>query len=112
MLEDESFRRPVHFDLSKYIDVANEMNEKSYEETVVLRFRPEVAAVVNEQKWRNGQKFLNPEDGSAIFVAEVTDWHEIEHWVRSWGAQVEVLAPSEFRRAIADEVRQVVSLYG
>jgi proteasome accessory factor B len=112
VLADDPFRRPQHFDLSMYIDAANEMHEKTYEETVVLRFRPEVATSVNEHKWRNGQKFLNPEDGSAIFVAEVTDWHEMEQWVRSWGAQVEVLAPAEFRRTIADEFRQAVSLYG
>lgn len=112
VVPDEPFRRPTHFDLGMYIDAANEMNERNYEGTVVLRFKPEVAASVNEQKWRNGQKFLNPADGSAIFVAEVMDWHEMEQWVRSWGAQVEVLAPADFRRTIADEFRQAAGLYG
>ena len=112
VIAEEPFRRPTHFDLGMYIDAANEMNERSYEGTVVLRFKPEVAVSVNEQKWRNGQKFLNQEDGSAIFVAEVMDWHEMEQWVRSWGARVEVLAPADFRRTIADEFRQAVGLYG
>lgn len=36
---------------------------------------------------------------------------EMQPWIRSWGAQVEVLAPDWLRERIAAELRQAAELY-
>lgn len=37
---------------------------------------------------------------------------EITPWIRSWGADAEVLEPAELRRRIAGECRRQAELYG
>jgi len=110
VLEDEPFRRSLSVDLRQYVNAAHEISEKPYPDTVVLRFLPEAAAAIKERY--HGQKFENAEDGSCIFITKVKDWQEMEKWVGSWGAQVEVIAPAEFRKRVAANIRQAAQLYG
>lgn len=112
VLKDEPFRRSPNLDIRQYVSAAYDQNDKNLRETVVLRFQPSAAAVVKHRQWYPYQKIESYEDGSCIFIAEVMDWQEMEKWVRSWGAQVEVIAPAEFRKTIAAEFRQAARLYG
>ena len=111
VLEDEPFRRPGSMDFTHYITAGQDI-PVSYAHTVVLRFLPEAAAKVVDGLRNPGQRVELYPDGSCIFIAEVMDWHEMENWVRSWGAQVEVIAPADFREAIASEFKQGAKLYG
>jgi proteasome accessory factor B len=112
VLEDEPFHRAQSIDLRKYLTAAYDFSGRKHPQTVVLRFKPEAVSAVMERQWYPGQQVDVHEDGSCIYIAEVMDWHEMEKWVRSWGAQVEVIAPASFRKTIAAEYRQAARLYG
>jgi len=42
-------------------------------------------------------------------VADTTD---LKPWIRTWGANVEVLEPQSLRDEMVEEVRKTASLYG
>jgi proteasome accessory factor B len=112
VLEDEPFRRSLSFDLAYYLNAANELTERDHHDTVVLKFLPKAASIVKDKPLSPTAHLESYDDGSMIYIAEVKDWPEMEKWVQSWGAQVEVIAPVSFRKAIASEHRQAVKLYG
>lgn len=112
VLEDEPFRRSLTFDLGQYRNAANDLTERDHYNIVVLKFQPLAAGIVKDKPFIPTAQLEYYEDGSAIYIAEVKDWAELEKWVQSWGAQVEVIAPASFRKAIASEHRQAVKLYG
>jgi len=112
VLEDQPFRRLPDVDFQQYVATARDITTHSApSETVVLRFTPEVAPIISQSRWFPGQKIDLLEDGSCLYVAEVMDWKEMEKWVRSWAEQVEVIAPTEFRIAIAVASRRTAKLY-
>ena len=53
------------------------------------------------------------EESDSAFVFEITvnGYYEIKPWIRSFGSSVEVLAPPELRREIAEEWRQIGETY-
>ncbi|TVR19291.1 MAG: WYL domain-containing protein, partial [Anaerolineaceae bacterium] len=79
---------------------------------VVLRFTPDKAMRVMESIYVEVEEKTPQPDGSLIWRAQVANLREIEHWVLSWGAGVEVLQPARLRERIAAELRSAAGLYG
>lgn len=82
--------------------------------TVKLRFRGETAVRrVQESIWHPNQAepALLP-NGDLIWSTQVAEWREMVPWVRSWGANVEVLEPSEMRDKMTGEARRLAEVYG
>ncbi len=80
---------------------------------VVLRFRHNVAKRVLETMWQVGEKTtIDEKDGSVIWRAKVDEWREMLPWVRSWGADVEVLEPLELRETLMGEAKAMAEQYG
>lgn len=79
---------------------------------VRLRFSPAVARRVGESVWHHSQKIKETPDGGCILSVWIANTMEIKPWIRSWGADVEVLAPPVLRREIAAEVREMARVYG
>jgi len=75
-------------------------------EYIVLRFQPEAIPALKKRQWYPNQRLDEQEDGSGIYVAELTDWEDMLTWVRSWGKDVEVLAPARFRRKLRVPIRR------
>lgn len=81
--------------------------------TVRLRFASGVASRrVQESIWHPSQTITLLEDGGCEFCVQVTDWREMLPWVRSWGADVEVLEPPELREVLRYEARALAKKYG
>ena len=82
--------------------------------TVKLRFRGETAVRrVLEDIWHPNQEEPQLlENGDCIWSAQVAEWREMLPWIRSWGADVEVLEPVELRREIEREVIRLTITYG
>lgn len=81
-------------------------------ESVVLRFRPEVARRVAETRWHTSQTLESMSDGSLIWRGQVAGRHEIRPWILSWGSDVEVLEPAALRAEVADHFRAGAARYG
>lgn len=86
------------------------------EETVkvVLRFHPDVARRVKETHWRTASAPQpDPEQPNYLRLTfEVADTTDLKPWIRTWGANVEVLEPQSLRDEMVEEVRKTASLYG
>lgn len=78
---------------------------------VVLRFDTSVANRVQESRWHRSQQVEPRPDGSLIWRAWVAAPQEMLHWIRGWGANVEVIAPDWIRERMVEEARQLVRIY-
>lgn len=81
-------------------------------QTVRLRFAPRVAARVRETVWHPSQSIRELAGGGCEWEAQITEWREMEPWVRGWGADVEVLTPRALRESVIAAVRVAAEQYG
>jgi len=80
---------------------------------VVLRFAPEVARRVRESNWRGANVQIDSdEDGYVVYSFEINDTTDLIPWIRTWGANVEVLAPDDLRDQMIGEARRLAQVYG
>lgn len=108
---DESYEIPADFDANVYlVDSWGIMRGKDLTE-VVLQFNREVAALVRERTWHPSQMVDELADGSLLFTVRVSDPREMRPWIRSWGAEVEVLEPVELRAEMAEQARRMTERY-
>ena len=82
---------------------------------VKLRFSPRVTRRVRESRWHPLQD--DPIDdpdmpGGCIWTARIADLTDFVPWVRSWGADVEVVGPKELRERMMGEARRLAETYG
>lgn len=76
-----------------------------------LRFPPHVANRIMEQVFHpNEEKVLQP-DGSVLWRAKLAGELEILSWVRSWGPDVQVLAPEKFKERVIADLRHALNIY-
>jgi len=78
---------------------------------IVLRFSPSVAARVGEATWHPTQRVVQDDDGSLTWRATVAGTIEIRLWILSWGDDVEVIAPPELRKDVAQTHRRAGERY-
>ncbi len=79
---------------------------------VILRFRPAVAARVQEATWHPSQRVETEPDGSLLWRATVSGTIEIRLWILSWGDEVEVLEPATLRQDVAATLDRALARYG
>ncbi len=81
---------------------------------VVLRFRSNTAkARVLETRWHPSQKTrLDPDNVDALlWEVQVADTLDLIPWIRSWGADCEVLEPENLRKSLMHEAQELAKLY-
>lgn len=109
----DRYEIPESFDPDEYL--ASSWGIWSLDNTppveVRLRFDPVVADRVRETVWHRSQTLEDLPDGGIEMTVRVAGIVEIRPWILSWGDQVEVLAPSELRDAVAAAVRGAAGRY-
>jgi CRISPR-associated endonuclease/helicase Cas3 len=80
---------------------------------VVLRFSPRVKKRVLETQWHPSQQTReDPEKpGCLVWEVQVADTLDLLPWIRSWGADVEVLEPKPLRSALTREAQALAEMY-
>lgn len=82
-------------------------------ETVKLRFRHGNATRrLQETKWHPTEEIEKCDNGDLIWTGKIADWHEMIPWVRSWGADCEVIEPADLRMELMRETKRLVQVYG
>jgi len=110
-LLDETYTIPSDFDPEAHLAMSwGIMSGKEVAE-VVLRFTPAAMPLVRERRWHPSQSLEPAPDGGGVLRVRVSEPLEMQPWIRSWGAQVEVLSPDWLRERIALELRQAAQLY-
>lgn len=112
-LLENSYEIPVSFDRRPYLEsVWGVMGGDEAERTkVVLAFSTDLTSLIKERLWHASQQIETLEDKRCTLSLDVSDWRELLPWIRSWGAQIEVLKPEALRRELADEARALASVY-
>src|SRR5690606_38120609 len=81
---------------------------------VILRFSPHVRQRVLETQWHPSQQVEDdPEQpGYLRLTMHVADTMDMLPWIRSWGHDVEVLAPTDLRETLMGQARRMALQYG
>lgn len=80
-------------------------------QTVTLRFNPFRAGWIREQIWHPEQRFTTHPDGSLDLSFPAADLREVKLRVLQFGAEVEVIEPTELRQIVRDEALRMIGLY-
>lgn len=111
-LTTQPFQRPPDLDVDAILRHAwgiwygEELTE------VRLRFRnPVVARRVGETLWHPSQQIEELPGGGVEWSVRVAGTTELIPWIRGWGPDCEVLAPSTLRARIAREMHAAAALY-
>ncbi len=111
-LLDEPFELPEGFDGTELLQDAWGVMYGGDLTEVRLRFAASATRRIKESVWHASQKIEDCDDGGCVMTLCISHTLEIENWIRSWGHQVEVLAPAELRTRVADEARRTAGVYG
>jgi predicted DNA-binding transcriptional regulator YafY len=76
-----------------------------------IRFDSEVAHLVKDRIWRQGQVITEEPDGSVLLAFEAGGSMEILAWIMSYGRHAELLEPAELRRELRKEIKTLRELY-
>ena len=79
---------------------------------VALKFHRNVAQRLKETRWHRSEEETELENGSIVWKAKVAEPLEMIPWIRSWGADCEVLDPKELRETMMGETRAMAESYG
>jgi predicted DNA-binding transcriptional regulator YafY len=80
-------------------------------ETALLRFTPECARWVADEKWHPGQDGRFLPDGSYELRIPYGDPRELVMDIARYGPRVEVIEPVTLRRTVAEYLRQAREIY-
>lgn len=78
---------------------------------VVLHFTGAAKPFVTERLWHPTQQVEVYPEGSCVLRVQVSEPLEMQPWIRSWGAQVEVISPEWLRERVAEDLRQAAEQY-
>ncbi len=107
-----NFREATDFDVHHFLEHAWGIWSNDEEPvTVRLRFRKWAIPRLIETVWPNATLTDPAADGSRVWEMPVAEWREMVPWVRSWGADVEVLGPVELREVIVADVNRLANRY-
>jgi hypothetical protein len=98
----ETYAIPSDFDINRYLSGAWGIYHSGEPTEVRLRFFPPAAARVRESTWHPSQNLSDGPKGSVNMTVTVTGTVEITPWILGWGDAVEVIAPPELRKKIAE----------
>jgi predicted DNA-binding transcriptional regulator YafY len=107
-LTDEIYTIPADFDANKYFSGAWGIVVEGEEQTVKLKFSPEIARLMEETIWHPSQVLEKQADGSVIMTLKVFYTYELVTWILGWGEKVEVLEPADLRKEVLQTAKAMV----
>jgi len=87
------------------------VQEKSEQQTVVLRFSEQVVRNVASRQWHTSQTVNHLDDGSMELTMRLAIGGELLGWIQSYGHYVTVIEPLELRTQIIERLRSTQALY-
>ena len=108
---DDSYTIPPDFDPEAHLASSWGIMSGDQVSEVLLRFTASARPFVEEHEWHPSQIIQATSDGGCLLHVKVSEPLEMQPWIRSWGAQVEVIAPEWLRERIAGELYQAAEQY-
>jgi len=110
-LVDDTYTIPADFDPEAHLASSWGIMTGEQVSEVVLRFTEAAKPFVVERQWHPSQHIEDMPDGGCLLQVQVSEPLEMQPWIRSWGAQVEVVAPEWLRERIAEELQRAAEQY-
>ena len=107
----ERYTIPANFDPETYLAHSWRMMTNDQPAEVVLHFNADAAPYIRERTWHTSQHLEPASDGGLTLRLCIAEPREMLPWIRSWGAQVEVVEPGWLRERVAEEMRRAAELY-
>ncbi|MFT3894119.1 MAG: WYL domain-containing transcriptional regulator [Anaerolineales bacterium] len=107
----QTYTIPANFDPEQYLAHSWRIMTGVEPVNVILRFNADASPFVRERIWHPSQTVESHADGSLTLTLCIAEPREMLPWIRSWGAQVEVLAPDWLREKVAEELIKAVEIY-
>jgi len=79
--------------------------------SIKLKIKYPYSVYVKESVFIENQKIEDLEDGDIIFQAVMKGKPEIMSWIKSMGANVEILEPKELREELVEEIKKLQNIY-
>jgi predicted DNA-binding transcriptional regulator YafY len=111
VLEDTPAREVREAELDEYLGSGYGIFAGREVEWATLKFTPEAARWVSAQNWHPKQRARVEKDGSYILELPYAEDRELVMEILKYGADVEVLAPAELRKRVADSLRHAAQRY-
>jgi len=105
-----------HFDIPEDLDIGRLLSSSwgvvwGEDVEVVLKFSPRVTRRVRESIWHPSQVISRLPGGGCLMKLKIGSLMEITPWIRSWGPDVEVLAPESLRRDFSQYAAELHRIY-
>lgn len=111
-----TYEIPPRFERRRYFSgvpgvLAGDPAEASVE--VVIGFTAAATPAVREREHAlpANCRLISLDDGRSLLTMQVSDWLLLLPWLRSWGAQAEVLEPRDLRDEVAREALRLAAVY-
>lgn len=108
---EEGFEVPATMDLDRLLQSSWGIMVGEEETRVWLRFSPGVTRRVKESIWHPSQVIEDLPDGGCLMTVRIAHTLEMTPWIRSWGADVEVLEPPELRENFREWASRLHEMY-
>lgn len=101
---NDTFEYPKEFDPEELLAPAFGI---VYDDPIEAKiwFSADQARYIKERKWAKEQKITNQSDGSIILEMKTSGWWDVKKWVLSFGAEAELLEPTNLRKDIMEEIK-------
>lgn len=110
-LLDEAYAIPPDFDPEAHLAGSWGIMSGERVTEVTLRFTAAARPFVVERQWHPSQRIQAASNGGCLLHVQVSEPLEMQPWIRSWGPQVEVIAPQWLREHIAADLQQAAAQY-
>jgi proteasome accessory factor B len=64
-----------------------------------------------ERHWHDSQTFFPQDDGGVIMELQVGNLWEVRRWLIGWGADAELLSPSDLREEMKRSAQETFAQY-
>ncbi len=108
---ENTFTRPADFSPETFFSRALGVVSGSGDHRVVIRFDAAVAERIREREWHESQELRELPDGGVELRLRLGALSEVRQWVLGWGAEAEVMQPTELRTDIRRAIRALQTRY-
>jgi proteasome accessory factor B len=106
-----TFTRPADFSPEKFFASALGVLGGAGNHEVVIRFNSTVAERIREREWHESQEMRELPHGALELRLRLGALVEVEQWILGWGANAEVLAPTELRTSLRHTAAALAKTY-
>ncbi|MCE7794027.1 transcriptional regulator [Salipaludibacillus sp. CUR1] len=111
-VSEETFKIPRTFNIDDFLENRWSIIADDEETTFVVHFTEKAARYVLEGEFHVETKRELQKDKSLLLTVTVQSRQEFLRWVRSFGADAEVIKPESVRKQLSEEYKQMAERYG